>query len=109
MSIEIEYLEEAPTSRGGFRAVWKTDLMKKTIEKILNKVKNGGKKIVGIPVEQAWAEWHGGELGKHASFYLRKKIIEVLEDELGVKGAQVYTVTVGGKKRVIINLTDAEF
>ena len=102
--IEVEELENLPAGAGGFRGVWSTEKIREFLEKYYKKFKNGGKPVIGIYTDQAWAEWHGGEPGKHAGFYLRKKIIDVA-DEAGIKVAVVQR-KYNGRDRVLIKFEE---
>lgn len=100
---------ELPLKRGfGGRGAWKVDEMKKELNKRVEKARHGGKMIFSVDVEAAWKAWHGGEPGKYAGYYLGRKIKDILDD-MGVSGYEVFSRTVEGKKKVIINLVNAEF
>ena len=100
--------KDIPTKRGVGRGAWKVQDMKKEIGKRVEKAKRGGKKIFSVDVELAWKQWHGGEPGKYAGYYLGRKIREILDD-MDVTGYEVFSRTVEGRKKVIINLVNAEF
>ena len=104
-----EWIEEMDSDvTGGGRGAWKEEEINKEIEKMIKKVRNGGKKVFRVPVKEALDRWHIGEIEeKYEAVYLVNKLKAMLTKK-GVVEHYVHQVTRDGKKAVIVNLAKAK-
>ena len=112
IELEIEEIDEtkAPPRRGGGGA-WDEDAVKELVAKMVRKAKSEkGKKVFGLPTNEAYEKLHGGKKGnpKYYGYYLKNKLEKVLDD-MGVEGYDIYNTNAGGKRRTIVNLAHASF